>query len=307
MPLAWMSEETSKTVWFAVSFALVVVFVQTLVTGLPQTRMHRSVLAGWTVVVLAKFFVRELSLGQTNALLGVLLLPSIVGASRHPRLAGALAGAAVFVKPYAIVLLPWLMLTQAPSATVAWVGALAIGLVLPVAVYGWTTNLHLLRDWYRTVADTTAPNLLHPDNVSLASMFAKWIGAGTAASVLAVVTGLALVALAAWVALRRTRVSNPAYLECGLLMLLIPLLSPQGWDYVLLLAAPVVIMAIDRWSAMSLPLQIAAVAVGVVFATPLRLFVDVDTYNLVMATAFVSVAAVMLVIVAVDLRRRMLA
>ena len=31
-------------------------------------------------------------------------------------------------------------------------------------------------------------------------------------------------------------------------MLLIPLLSPQGWDYVLLLGTPAVVCLLDRWS-----------------------------------------------------------
>ena len=41
--------------------------------------------------------------------------------------------------------------------------------------------------------------------------------------------------------------SAPEYLECALLMLLIPLVSPQGWDYVLLLATPAVVCLVDRW------------------------------------------------------------
>ena len=32
-----------------------------------------------------------------------------------------------------------------------------------------------------------------------------------------------------------------------MLMLLVPLLSPQGWDYVLLLATPAIVCLIDRW------------------------------------------------------------
>jgi hypothetical protein len=34
-------------------------------------------------------------------------------------------------------------------------------------------------------------------------------------------------------------------------MLFVPLLSPQGWDYVLLLATPAVVCLVDRWSEMS--------------------------------------------------------
>jgi hypothetical protein len=37
-------------------------------------------------------------------------------------------------------------------------------------------------------------------------------------------------------------------LEGALLLLLIPLLSPQGWDYVLLLGTPAIVILVDRWS-----------------------------------------------------------
>jgi hypothetical protein len=42
-------------------------------------------------------------------------------------------------------------------------------------------------------------------------------------------------------------VTAPEYLEWALLLLLIPLVSPQGWDYVLLLGTPAVICIVDRW------------------------------------------------------------
>jgi hypothetical protein len=61
----------------------------------------------------------------------------------------------------------------------------------------------------------------------------------------------------------RRRVREPAYLEFGFLMLLIPLISPQGWDYVLLLATPVIILLVDRWRDMALLVRpIAAIALA---------------------------------------------
>jgi hypothetical protein len=306
-PFAWMRPETAKLVWFALSFAMVLVFVRTLVVAVPDRRFTAVGLGALTGIVTAKFFVRELALGQTNALLGLLLLPAVVGASRRPRLAGVLVGAAVFVKPYAILFLPWLALTQPSSAIVAAVGTMAAGLVLPATVYGWSGNLGLLRDWYRTVQDTTAPNLLHPDNVSLASMWTKWLGAGVPASALAVASGVALIAVIGGVALLRRRARSTSYLEGGLLMLAMPLLSPQGWDYTLLLGTPAVVAAIDRWPELPVAWRVVFVAVAVVFATPLRLFVPVETYNATMSLGATSVAAVLLVAIGADLRRRSLA
>ena len=55
---------------------------------------------------------------------------------------------------------------------------------------------------------------------------------------------------------RRARVSSPSYLEFGLLMLLVPLISPQGWDYVLLLATPAVVCLVDRFDEVTMPWRI---------------------------------------------------
>jgi hypothetical protein len=46
---------------------------------------------------------------------------------------------------------------------------------------------------------------------------------------------------------RRTAVAEPSYLEAAYFFVLIPLLSPQGWDYVLLLALPAYVCLVDRW------------------------------------------------------------
>ena len=79
-----------------------------------------------------------------------------------------------------------------------------------------------------------SPNLLFPENISFAAMWAKWIGVGSAATVLtATTTAVSLgVGILLWV--RRHTVNGPGFLKVGYLLLLIPLISPQGWDYVLL-------------------------------------------------------------------------
>ena len=72
-------------------------------------------------------------------------------------------------------------------------------------------------------------------------MYAKWLGRGALSVTLATVSSFALLGCC------RDRVSPtsvravPGGLEGSLLLLLIPLLSPQGWDYVLLMATPAVI------------------------------------------------------------------
>jgi hypothetical protein len=107
--------------------------------------------------------------------------------------------------------------------------------------------------------------------------------------------------------LRRSRVPAPAYLEFGLLMLLVPLISPQGWDYVLLVATPAVVCLMDRFSEMTPPWRAAtAVAAGLMSFTIFDLL-GRALYARLMAVSIVSVAALALFVSLAHLRARALA
>jgi hypothetical protein len=248
VPFTWPPEETAEAIWFALTVAMTWALVRLSIRALPDRRLSLQTLVWLTLLLNGKFLVKELAFGQFNLPLALLLIGALIAAQkRRAGLAGALAGAAVFVKPYALVLAPWLVITQGPRALVAMAAAGIAGLALPVTTYGWDGNIALLQDWYRHVTATTAPNLMVFENISFASMWAKWLEPGNAASRLALVTsalafGTGLVLL--W---RRRGVPEPNYLECSFFFLLIPLLSPQGWDYVLLVAMPAYMLLVDRW------------------------------------------------------------
>jgi hypothetical protein len=251
-PLAAVDQDTAQMLWFALSVGLLASLVRWSVVALPERRWSERALSWVTVLLMAKFFGHELTLGQTNLLLGALLVGALLAVQIDSPLVGAvLVGLAVFVKPYAMLFVPWLAVTQGLLPAALSIGVVAAGLLVPAVVYGWAGNLDLLAGWLRTVTDSTAPNLLGNDNISLAAMWAKWIGPGQLATSLATVTGVGGLALVFFSWRRRQGVFAPEYLEFALLMLLIPLLSPQGWDYVLLLATPAVVCLVDRWRELS--------------------------------------------------------
>jgi hypothetical protein len=307
-PFAWMAPGTAKAVWYGLSVGLLVVFVGASVRGLPERRRSTAMLVWLTVLLMAKFYAHELNLGQTNILLGVVLVTGLLAAQRgQAALAGALVGLGVFVKPYAVILLPWLLPGAGLRGVVAAAMVLIAGLLAPALFYGWSGNLDQVIGWYRTVTDTTAPNLLQPENVSLATMWAKWLGPGPLAGQLAVATVALALIVVAWAVWRRARVRVPAYLEFGLLMLLVPLISPQGWDYVLLVATPAVVCLVDRFGEMTPPWR-AVTAVGAVLMS----FTIFDLlgralYTRLMAVNIVSVAALALFVSLAHLRAKALA
>jgi hypothetical protein len=307
-PLAMLRPEVAKAAWFALSVGCLLVFLHWSVLGLPERRRTPRVLTWLTVLFMAKFYAHELLLGQSNLLLGVLLVAALLAAQIElPRVAGVLIALAAFIKPYALLLLPWLIVSHGLTAGLVSVAVIALGLLVPAILYGWSGNLMLLGQWYATVSASTAPNLIGADNISLAAMWAKWIGPGSTAAMLAVISAMGALALAAMAWRRRDRVAEGDYLEVALLMLLIPLLSPQGWDYVLLLATPAVVCLLDRWPELSRPWRVFSIAVLAIMGLTIFDLMGRTLYARFMALSIVTVCALGVAVALSHVRRKGLA
>ena len=193
-PFNWVSTPVAEVTWFALMVTMAWVFIRLSVTALPGRRRSERVLVWLTLLLTGKFFVREFVMGQYNLPLALLLLGAIIAAQRGRGLwAGASVAAGVFIKPYALILVPWLAWTQGWRPFLPFGVVMVIGLLLPAVTYGWNGNLTLLYEWYRTVTETTEPNLFTPENISFASMWAKWIGSGPTAKLLATASAVAAV------------------------------------------------------------------------------------------------------------------
>jgi hypothetical protein len=307
-PFAILNREVARVVWYAGSIGLLVVFVRGSIDALPDRRRPRSWLLWLTILFVGKFYVRELALGQTNGLLGVALVGALIAVQRRQAVpTGVLVGLAAFVKPYALVLVPWLLVASGVSAVAVSLAVIGAGLVLPAAVYGWTGNLEQISGWYRTVTETTAPNLLVNENVSLATMWAKWIGVGEVTSALAAVSAAAVIGVAVATWRKRRAVSEPSYLEFGQLMLLVPLLSPQGWDYVFLLATPAVVCLLDRLRDVNTAQRVFTVAALAMMGLTIYDVIGRTLYFFLIEIAIISVAAIGLLVSLARLRYRALA
>ena len=308
VPFLWVSKEVAEFAWFALMVVMAWTFVRLSLAALPDRRRSAPSLVWLTLLLTGKFFVKELALGQFNLPLALLLLSAVMAAQRGKgSSAGALVAAGVFVKPYALILVPWLAWTLGWRPLVAFGVVLAAGLLLPAATYGWHGNLTLLHEWYRTVTETTAPNLLTPENISFASMWAKWIRPGPAAEGLALASAVAAVVAGLFVMSKRQPVAEPNYLEGAYFFTLVPLLSPQGWDYVLVLALPAYMILVDRWRDLSPAWRTAALMGFFLTSFTIFDFLRRPLYTLLMHLAAVSVGAVLVAACVVHLRWRAVA
>jgi hypothetical protein len=304
-PIALIPVAGAKAAWFGVSAVLMLALLWLSLRALPAVHRPPALLLAGTFVAMAKFYAHELVLGQVNLQFGVLVVLAIVWMRRgRDAGAGVLLALAVVVKPYGAIFAPWLAAGRRMTTLAAMLIALALLLLLPAVRYGWTGNLHLLASWWQTVTATTAPNLANPDNVSLASLFAKYLGQGSPAAVLAAGTGLVLLAVTGVVIGGGERLAAPEALEGSLLLLLIPLLSPQGWDYVLLISTPAVMLLLDNLTSLPRGLGYATGAAIAIVAFAIYDLIGRDAYAAFMQLSIVTICAVIEAAALVTLRFR---
>jgi len=253
LPLSLLPLSIAKGCWFLLSLgATASIFV--LAYRLLSPPLAVRVVAP---LVLARYFLRELELGQINALLtGGLMLMTWLLLKREPdaarpadeRKAGALWGLACALKPYALIFLPYFGLKKRFRTLCAGGVVLAATFLLPSAYYGWRGNLVVHEEWIHSLGRSTPPLLASQDNISLMGFFSKWTGQAALSNLL---YGTALGLLALYVLILMVRgaaVKQAGRLEAFLLLALIPLVSPLGWDYTFLAAAPALVLILSHWN-----------------------------------------------------------
>jgi hypothetical protein len=251
-PFALLPPKAAKALWFALVLAAIVfsVAASSRLAGAPCGRRLALCLAPG--IILAKYFSHELELGQINALMTAIFL-ALTALSALPRTsfrseiaAGALGGLAAAMKPYGLIILPYLLIKRRWTALVSAVTILAGTYFLPAVYFGFSGNGAVHREWWTTLSRSTPPLLKSQDNISLLGFLSKWSGpAGPSILIYAIVLIL-LAGLMLAVILKGGGRNGSSILEFALLLLLIPLISPLGWDYTFLSAVLAVALIVGR-------------------------------------------------------------
>ena len=308
IPAGLLPLPVAKAIWFGITVGLIPVLLGLSLALMPALHRRGWALVAITFVLMAKFYGHELILGQVNVLFAVIVVAAVgLISGGRSGIAGLLFALAVVIKPYAVLFVPWLAAQRAVKALMVAACGIGAALLLPVAIYGARETIALHLDWWRTVTGSTAPNLLNADNVSLAAMYAKWFGSGMTAASLAAASAILLLAVAAWMFGQRRRVSRPEGLEAAVLLTLIPLLSPQGWDYVFLIATPAVMYVANYDHDLPRVLRIAAWVALAIVAFALYDVMGRRIYGRFMAWSAVSVCYLVVIGALATLRARRMA
>jgi len=247
VPLTLLPLALAKAVWFGliVAASVSIIVISSKLIDYKYDTFLSPVLV--TVLVMGRYFFREIQLGQINALITFLLVALIWLLARSQTAAaaavgGALEGLATALKPYALVFFPYFALRKKWTALALGLAVLSLAIFAPALSYGWKGNLIVLGEWRSSLATSTPSLLSSQDNVSLIGFLMKRTHDQ---SMSLVVYGIILAALGGLVLFllhRGSRLSQSTVLDGFLLLALIPLISPLGWDYTFLCAAPAVML-----------------------------------------------------------------
>ena len=308
IPAGLVSLPVAKNLWFHLSVILLVGLISLSIGALPDRLKPPWLLTLIVVIAMGKFYGHELVLGQVNILFAVVVLLAIRAMSAGGEtIAGLLLALAVVIKPYALLFAPWLLARRRIGAVAGFAAGAAAIAALPALVYGVPGAVNLHVDWWHTVTASTAPNLTNQDNVSIAGMYAKWFGDAPAARPLVIATSAALVIAAGFVILRGRGLPRPHVLEGVLLLTLVPLLSPQGWDYVFLVSTPAIVLLANYAGGLPRVLRVLAAAAVLVIGLSLYDVLGRSLYARFMAASVITVCFFLVVAALVTLRARQVA
>jgi len=259
VPLSFLPLNVAKAIWyFVVAFCLCsLVYVSNKI--LPSEERKSVYLLILPPLILAKFFLRELHLGQINALVTMILVFMIwfliyeknTMPSQKDIYVGFLWGVATVLKPYALIFLPYFLLKKKWKSLLTGVGFLFLALLMPAAFYGFRGNIIILREWISTLSRSTPALLNSQDNISIIAFFMKWTGNRNISLLLSGLVIAILAFLVLTVILKGRKINRASVVECSILLILIPLISPLGWDYTLLMSVLGVTIIIQNFSGYS--------------------------------------------------------
>lgn len=303
VPLSLLPLTAAKTAWFLVVLgATILVFHLSFALAMPEGRQAMA-LRIVPPLIFAKYFLRELYLGQINAVITALLLGMVLalvrsGGRPSPRLegtAGGLWGVSTALKPYSAIFLPYWVLRRKWRAFGTGLSALAMAFLGPALFFGLPGNLIVHREWIGSLSRSTMSLLDTQDNISLIAMFTKWTGRPGLSGRLYFLSIVALALGFLGIMARGRKVNNPMVLESGVLLALIPIVSPLGWDYTLLSSVLAVMLILKHYEALPGPARIILIVNSCVFGLSLFDLMGRELYARFMALSIPTVSTLVFI------------
>ncbi len=315
-PYLWLSFDISKIIyWISLSLYMVAGYMFLLKSCDEDFLRSGQKHLNWIFLILIPatgvHFLRELHLGQVNHLILVVyfLMLYLYQNSRYV-LAGTLLSFSFFLKPFSLIFIPYFILKRQYNVILSFLFSSVVFFMLPLPLYGsWTIHLSEYLNWFNELVIELGnkQDLFSDGNHTIFSILARYSPLGIiAGSHQLLYQLLILAALAISLLIFITKgngVVRSAPLDITVLAALIPLMAFTSSNAFIYSSGLIVILLLN-WSSLFLVEKTLAVSgfmlTGVNFAEILgKAFSEYLS-----ATSAVSIATLLLVIVAFSIRLR---
>jgi len=235
IPFTFFPLTIAKGIWYfivLITYFLSLYFSYYLIS---EKRKKAWVLILLTFLILAKFFGRELQLGQVNCLIILLLLLILIKMLENKEFLSSFLWAFTLpIKPYALIFLPYFIIKKRFKIVLYGLLFFVIILFLPSIQYGIKGNFLLLYKWRENLSLTTPFLLGSYDNASIYAFLIKWFGERKTLITFLLILIFSLLIFIMIYIIRlgnKRKIDSPEILESSILFIFIPLLSPLGWYY----------------------------------------------------------------------------
>lgn len=297
LPLTLLPLDLAKAFWFffivSSSICLVVLSNKLVDTKTSPYRL----LSLLPLLVLAKFFLREIQLGQINSIVTLILTAMTWMLAedknkyriRNETLSGLSLGLAIALKPYALIFFPYFLLKKKWRSLAYACGLLAVAFLVPSSYYGIKGNMTVHQEWISTFFKSTPTFLTTQDNVSIIAFFSKWIGHQNLSLFFTGLTLSLLALLILFLILKGKCLHKTPVLECSVLLICIPLVSPLGWDYTFLMSLLGITIVLRQFHSYTFFWKIILIVNLCIISLSLYDLLGRETYSLFMSWSVLTI------------------
>lgn len=202
------------------------------INGVKSLNINKIIILGALIMVV--HFQRELHLGQVNQILLLsYLLIAFFLKKKKPILIGALLSLSIFIKPFGLIFIPYLIVKGKYKELLTTIGTGIVYFFVPLLFYTWDMFLNQNMQWYNELVIELShkQDLMLVANHTIFSVIARYTGLGllletsvyTKVFQLTILAGIAILVL--WFIRMGKKKQNSETAEMALLIALIPLLS----------------------------------------------------------------------------------
>ncbi len=297
LPLTLLPLDLAKAFWFffivSSSIYLVVLSNKLVYTKTNPFRL----LSLLPPLVLAKFFLREIQLGQINSIVTLILIVMTwmiaedknKSRIRNETLSGLSWGLAIALKPYALIFFPYFLLKKKWRSLAYACGLLAVAFLVPSSYYGIQGNMTVHQEWISTFFKSTPTLLTTQDNVSIIAFFSKWIGHQNLSLFFTGLTLSLLALLILFLIVKGKSLHRAPVLECSVLLICIPLVSPLGWDYTFLMSLLGITIVLREFQSYTFFWKIILIVNLCIISLSLYDLLGKETYSLFMSWSVLTI------------------